>query len=422
MNYLAVGINYKNAPIRLREKFSAEEKIANETLGWLKNKSLINEAIFLGTCNRAEVYAVTDKSPDVHVDIQHALCANTGIDPTLTNNLWYTKVGEEAIRHLFRVASSLDSMVIGEAQILGQIKDAYFRARERKTTGPFIDRAMLHAIQIAKKIRAKTNIGKGQVSVASVAVDLTIEHFKDLSNLTVLVIGAGEMGALVVRQLKKRGAGKILIANRTFEKAVMIAEHAGGEVIAWENLDSGLVRADIIVSSTGSKNPVIGKEMVKTAIESRKRPLVIIDLGTPRDIAPQVAQIENVRLFNIDDLQKIAENNSAGRIDEAKKAEKLIAVESERFFSKLSRPRHMETIAVLNQKLEAIGEHETEKTFAKLQGITNEQRAIIKSGAKSIIAKISHDPIKELKDDGLNEPERQILTDALLRLFHLDEK
>lgn len=413
MEFFTLGINYQNTPVELREKFALNP---NQVLGKLKGRSLISEAVYLTTCNRSEVYAVSDKGSRAFVGVQRELCVDAGIDFSSIEDIWYIKTGSEALTHLCRVASSLDAMVVGEAQILGQLKDAYFKARECGTTGPFIDRAMLHAIQIAKKIRTETNIGKGQVSVASVAVDLAVRHLNDLSNLTVLVVGAGEMGALVVRQLKNHCAGKILVANRTFEKAAMIAEHTGGEAIQWENLSCGLERSDIVIASTGSKKPGIGEEMLK----NRSRPLVLIDLGTPRDISPQVAKIKNVHLFNIDDLKKIAKENGEKRIDEAKKAESLISRESERFFSQLSKPDYMTTVATLNQKLEAIGEQEVEKTLQRLSGLTDEQRETIKTGARSIIAKISYDPITELKGDDLNEIERQILSDALSRLFRLE--
>lgn len=422
MEFLAVGINYRKTPIELRECFSFEPDSACDLLARLKGESLVNEALYLGTCNRAEVYAVTDKDGSVCTELQDKLCAFARVDPFSTRDFWYSKTGTDAVRHLFRVASSLDAMVVGEAQILGQIKEAYFKARDQGTTGPFIDRAMLRAFQIARKIRSETEIGRGQVSVASVAVGLAVGHLKELSDLTVLVIGAGEMGALVVRQLKKHGTGRILVANRTFEKAAIIAEHTQGEAIEWSNLQSAINRADIIVSSTGAANPVIDKEMVAAATRSRVLPLVLIDLGTPRDMKPEISELENVRLFNIDDLSRVAKENGKRRESEAKKAETLVSEESEKFLIELSTPDFLTPIAMLNRKFAAICEQEIGKTLSKLQGITDDQRKTVEAGAQSIIAKILHEPVRELRNEGSDDLERQILSESLCRLFHLDEE
>jgi len=422
MEFLTIGINYQRTPVGLRERFALSPRLANEVLGRLKDGSVINEAIFLSTCNRAEIYAVTDRNREVCVDVQHELCANAGVDPMIAAPLWYVKNGPDAVRHLFRVASSLDAMVVGEAQVLGQIKDAYFNARECGTTGPFIDRAMLRAFYVARKVRRETGIGKGQVSVASVAVELAKKELRDLSDLTVLVIGAGEMGALIVRQLKKHGTGNILVANRTFAKAAMIAEHTGGEAIAWEDICCGLARADIVVSSTGSSEPVVDISLMQGICDPRSTPMVLIDLGTPRDIRPEVGNMKNVRLFNIDDLKKISEQNSESREKEAQRAEALVALESDRFFSELERPEFLTAISVLNQRFQTVGEQEIEKTLSRLTNLSEEEKTIIEAGARSIISKILHDPVRELKNDGSDDLERLLLAESLCRLFHLDEE
>ncbi len=422
MEFLTIGINHRKAPISLRERFAFEPDDAYEFLGRLKGSSIINEALYLATCNRFEIYAVTDGERSVGGKLRHELCVEAGVDPSSSADFWYEKTGPDAMRHLFRVASSLDAMVVGEAQILGQIKEAYSRAREQGTTGPFIDRAMLKAIGVAKKIRTETGIGKGQVSIASVAVDLAARHLEDLSNLTVLVVGAGEMGALVVRQLKKYGTGRILVANRTFEKAVLIAEHTGGEAIGWDDLSSAMRRADIIVSSTGANRPIIDEQMIAGAAKSRSRPMVIIDLGTPRDVKPEVSEIRNVHLFNIDDLSHIAKENSERRAMEAQKAEAMVSEESDKFFLELSKPEFLTTIAMLGRKLEALGAQEAEKTLAKLSGLDDRQKKIIEAGTQSIVAKILHDAARELKDGGSDDLERIILADTLCRLFRLNEE
>ena len=421
-DFIAIGINHQKSPIHLREKFAFGYNTANLFLAKLKNESVVSEALYLKTCNRSEIYAVAGKDESIHDKIKCELCKNADLHFSSIENLWYTKCGQEALKHLFRVASSLDSMVVGEAQVLGQIKEAYFNARNSGMTGPYIDHAMLHAIQVAKKIRTETGIGHGQVSIASIAVDLALKLLKDISNLTVFVMGAGEMGALVVRHLKKHGADRILVANRTFEKAKMIAEHAGGEVIPWENMVSGLKNADIIVSSTDTKCPIVNRETLLDVVSSRSKPLFIIDLGTPRNIDPDVAGISGIHLFNIDDLQEIANENSGKRKAEADKAEEFIIEESDVFYSELSKPYHLATIAMLDRKFAAIHEQELQKTIARLPELTDTQRKVISSGMQSVLSKILHDPVREMKNSGCEEIEIQILSDSLLRLFHLNEE
>lgn len=422
MDLFILGMDHRTTPIALRERFALHQDVAHKVLARLKDASLLNEAFFLSTCNRAEVYAVTEDKERGVKDLRSELCRHAGVDAKDALPLWYVKKGPDALSHLFRVASSLDAMVVGEAQILGQIKDAYFAARGMGITGPFIDRAMLKALQVAKKIRTVTRIGAGQVSVASVAAELATRTVKDLSCSTVLVLGAGEMGALVARHLKKAGAGRIIVANRTYEKARMIAEHSGGEAIDWKDLSCGLSRADIVVSSTGSRTHVIDKKMISRTMASRKRPLVMIDLGAPRDIAPDAAKIPRVHLFNMDDLRKVTETNTRKRAREAKKAERLVDEESKRFFLELSSPAHLTAISFLGQKFQAICDNELERTLSRLPGLSCKERDVVESGARSIVSKILHDPVRELKSGDGNDLERRLLSDSLCRLFRLSEE
>lgn len=423
MNFFTLGLNHRKTPIDIREKFAFNSNISAKILSDLKIRSLVDEAFYLNTCNRAEIYAVAGKNLGAPNDLMNTLCLSAGIDPFLVKPLWDIKDGKNALTHLFRVASSLDAMVVGETQILCQLKDAYFKARELKTTGPFINRALLRALNVAKKVRTETFISKGSVSVASVAVDLAQRCLNKLCNAAVLVIGSGEMGALVAKQLKEHGAGKILIANRSQKKAALVAEHAGGTVIDWEDLAYGISMADIIVSSTSSVDPVIDMHLLNDAIKLRTdglKPLLLIDLGSPRDISEDCAKIPHVSLFNIDDLKKIADKNNNARKKEAKKAEEIVADEAARFIAEISSSRPAATIAMLNQKFEDLRSKEIEKTFSKLLHLSLKDREIIEAGTKSIISKIIHDPVKEIKNAGKCDFERRLIADFLACIFRLD--
>jgi glutamyl-tRNA reductase len=425
MNFFSLGLNHRRTPVEIREKFTFDPAVSAKIFSGLKKKSLVKEALYLNTCNRAEVYAVAGKNLCAPDDLTNSLCSSADINPSFVKPFWDLKNGEDAVRHLFRVASSLDAMVIGETQILCQLKDAYFTARELKMTGPFINRALLRALNVAKKVRTETLISKGSVSVASVAVDLAERCLGKLCDTAILVIGTGEMGALVARQLKKHGAGKILIANRSQNKAAIIAEHTGGTAINWEDLAYGISMADIIVSSTASKTPVIDRHLLNHAIKLRKpglKPPVFIDLGSPRNISKDCAKIPQINLFNIDDLRKIADENNRARKTEAKKAEDIVAGEAARFLAEISDLSPVGAIAMLNRKFEDLRSREIEKTFSKLTHLSPADREIIEAGTRSIISKILYDPVREIKDAGKCGFERRLISDFLTGLFRLKKE
>lgn len=410
-NFFAIGINHENAPVNLREYFAYTPAVSEKILRKLKKRSLVEEVFYLTTCNRSELYAVPGQKLTNTDQLKDALFKDA-------SHLTYTKKGKEAINQLFRVAASLDAMVVGETQILGQIKDAYFNAYKNGFTGPFINRTMLRAIYVAKKVRSGTDIAKGAISVASVAVNLAKRCLKNLSSSSVLVIGAGEMGALVVKQLKKEGVDKIIVVNRSWEKACLIAAHTKGEAFAWEDLSCAISKADIVISSTGSSSPIINKN----TIGNRSFPLVLIDLGIPRDMAEDINELKEATLFNIDDLQNIARENNEYRFQAAKDAENIISQEVAKYVGEISHSESLAAIAMLNQKCEEIRKQELEKTLMQLPDLTPRQKDIISAGTKATISKIFNNPIREIKEPHKSRWEKDLLSDAIYKLFHLDEE
>lgn len=326
MHYLVVGLSHKTAPVAIRERLAIPSSKIGESLRRLLSQD-VQEGMILSTCNRVEACLV---SPSIErgVNAMHDLLWETGqmkreeLEPYL-----YIKPDKEAIQHLFRVTSSLDSMVIGEPQIGGQVKTAYAQALEHKTTGRFLNRLVPRALHVAKKVRRETALGRYPVSVSYTAVVLASKIFDHLQEKTVLILGAGEMSELAALHFKKRGT-KILIANRTRERAVSLAEKLNGEVIGLDQVSARLVEADILLTSVQTERYLIGVEEMKRVIAERKgRSVFLIDLGVPRNIDPEVNRVENVYLYNIDDLQGIVTANQREREEEAKKADRMIEEE-----------------------------------------------------------------------------------------------
>lgn len=416
MNFFITGLNHKTTPLDIRERFAFDYKKAFSILHGLLKHNIVKESFYLNTCNRAEFYAVSDKDIPNYSDIQNIFCKHAGVKPPLSSNAWNLKTGEEAVNHLFCVAASLDSMVVGETQILGQIKSAYLQAIKNKTTGPFLNHLIMHAITTAKRVRTETDISKGLVSVASVAVEMISRSLGTIANSTMLVIGAGETAALIVRQLKKYGAGRIVVVNRTFENAVALAQHAGGEAVPWQKISSALEEADVVISSTSSPAPIISN---KTFSQVTAKPRVIIDLGTPRDVAPEIEKIDGVSLFDIDKLKNIAADGNNKRVTEAKKAKELIIEETGRFMIEVSRRKELSTIAILNGEFKLIQQRELNRIFKKIPGLTEKERKVITAGVNSIISNALKNPRNQFMDERNDNIKRLLWSDTILELFNL---
>ncbi len=333
MKLFVVGINHKTAPVEIRERLSfAKRDIANANRR-LKERVRLEEGLILSTCNRVEIYAVANSREKDHVnEIKCFLSEYHGIDPLELENRLYMFKGEETVRHLFKVASGLDSMVIGEMEILGQVKDAYQDAVESKTSGKVLNRLLQKAFSTAKKIRTDTFISRGAVSVSSVAVRLAEKILGDLADKKVFIIGAGNVAEQLMVYLKKDGIQSISVANRTFEKAHALADNFGAVAVRFEDLWERLIDTDIVITSTGAPHSIIHKQDIADLMPKRKqKPLFIIDLAVPRDVDVEAGRIDNVYLYDIDDLKKIVDKNLALRHSELDNCQRIIPESSRRF-------------------------------------------------------------------------------------------
>ena len=394
MQLALVGLSHKTAPVEIREKLAFNADDLGNALRSLVSCDGISEAMILSTCNRVEVLA---EAPDEGA-IRDFLCAYHRIsNETVTNHL-YTLRNNEVIRHVFRVAASLDSMVVGEPQILGQVKEAYRFATEAGTVGMHLGSVMDRAFAVAKKVRTETGIAQSAVSVSYAAVELARKIFGDLSGKSVMIIGASKMGELAARHLKRAGVSMVMVTNRTFERAVEMAQLFEGAAVQFEQLNDHLDRADIVISSTGAPHFVITKPNAEQIIRRRKnRPMFFIDIAVPRDIDPAVNEIDNVFLYDIDDLQQVVDENMAERVKEASRAEEIVDYEVEAFCTRLRTRAVVPTIVELQDQLERLRRAEIERNRKHLGPMTPEQQEAVDRITRSMVNKILHHPISHLK-------------------------
>jgi len=325
MNILILGLNHRTAPIEIRERVSFSEQKLPEALRTLKDCDDIKESLILSTCNRTELYTVAKDVSGGFNSMKNFLNSFHKIPTQEITDYLYTYNNKEAVRHLFRVAASLDSMIVGETQIFGQVKDAYFKAKEANTIGKGLNNLFEEAIRIGKKVRTKTQIGKGAVSTSTAAIELAKKIFESLTDKRVLIIGAGKIGELTVKNLYSRGVSAVLVANRTWQRAQELAAAFKGKAIKFERILEELKNTDIVISSTSAGHFLIKFEDIQRLMQERNNlPLFMIDLGLPRNIDPQINKIDNVYLYNIDDLAGVADANIKERQREARRAEEII--------------------------------------------------------------------------------------------------
>lgn len=415
---LLLGLNHQTAPVALREclAFSAEETAA--ALEDLVRRPCIREALVLSTCNRVEVLVTCDDPARAIAELEGFISEFKRLPIEEFRPALYRHVDHDAVRHLFRVASSLDSMVVGEPQILGQIKTAYAAATQRRTSGVILNRLLHRTFFVAKRIRTETGIGDHAVSISYAATELARKIFGALEGRRVLLIGAGEMAELAVEHLIRHRAGAILVANRTFAHGVALAQRFGGQAIRIEEIQGRLTEVDIIISSTGAPGFVMVPSQVSAVLRHRRnRPLFFIDIAVPRDIDPRINRLSNVYVYDIDDLKGVVEENIQDRQQEALKAERIIDEAVLRFSQWRQSLEVVPTIVALHRKLELIAEAEIKKT---LQGSKEPpDEAALGRMAAAMINKFLHDPTQTLKSDG-RHGNRQELLDAIQRLFNLD--
>jgi glutamyl-tRNA reductase len=420
MNILVVGLSHKTAPVEIRERVAFAPTAMERPLRELLGLPAIAEGLIVSTCNRVELYA-TSRDPEAALSqMRRFLSAFHGLDAEVIGQHLYEYQGEEAIRHLFRVASSLDSMVIGEPQILGQIKTSYGYAAEFKTAGLILNRFLHKAFSVAKRVRTETSIASNAVSVSFAAVELARKIFGTLDGKNVLIIGAGEMCELAARHFVNNGVSQVFVTNRTLERAQKLAEEFNGRALPFDDFADHLHQIDIVLTSTGAPTFILGHKKVEEVIRLRKnKPMFFIDIAVPRDIDPKVNDIANVYLYDVDDLQGVVAANLKERHKEAKKAEAIIDQEIGQFFRWLSSLEVVPTIVALRKRLDEIRQGELEKTLGSLKGLDDKQRRSIEALASAIVNKVLHQPTTILKE-AQNNGNADTYVDAVRTLFNLE--
>ncbi|MDV7763431.1 glutamyl-tRNA reductase [Peribacillus simplex] len=421
MHILAVGINYKTAPVEIREKLSFNEAELAEAMKALKNKKSILENIIISTCNRTEIYAVGDQLHTSRYYIKEFLSEWFNIDKEEFSKYLFIYEGDGAVEHLFSVICGLNSMILGETQILGQVRTSYMLGQKDDTIGTVFNHLFKQAITLAKKAHSETDINTNAVSVSYAAVELAKKIFGGLNGKNVLILGAGKMGELAIQNLHSNGADSITVINRTFQKAVDLAERFNGTAKQLQELQCALVEADILITSTGSKDLLVTKEMMTYVNKLRKgRPIFMVDIAVPRDLDPTLAELENIFLYDIDDLEGIVQANIEERKKAAEKIELMIESEIVDFNQWINLLGVVPVISSLREKSLSIQQETMESIERKLPHLSERDKKVLNKHTKSIINQMLKDPIlyaKELAD----EPNAKEQLNNFVKIFHLEE-
>lgn len=389
------GMSHRSAPVEVRERVAFPPCAGRAFLRRLKEEGTVSEAVLISTCNRTELYAVVEEE-GAREGVLDALAEDRGVERDSLEKDTYWITDAEAARHLYRVASSLDSMIVGEAQILGQVREAYRAATEERTAGPILNRLFHTSLRIGKKVRSETGIGDSSLSVPHVAVKLAGEVFGSLAGRRALVLGAGDMSELVIKHLKARGVADVRIANRTPERAALLAERVGGRAVGFGSLAEELPRVDVVVSSTGSGDWVVGHEVVARALEVRDEPLFFVDIAVPRDVDPEVQNLERAYVYDIDDLRSVVDHNADHRGAAAVEGEAMIGPAVVEFMSWLSTLHVVPLIRELRGEAEVIRQHELSRATKRMD-LSPEEVEAIERLSHALVNKLLHGPISELK-------------------------
>jgi glutamyl-tRNA reductase len=399
MGLFVTGLSHRNAPVAVREQLAVEEDKLREFLHDLKAADVLREVVVLSTCNRVEVYGVADAPGEAPAFAFRALCRYRGVELAAVEPLLYTHLDADAVRHAFRVAASLDSMIVGEPQILGQVKDAFALAQACETVGPQLHLLFSQAFHVAKRVRTETEIARHAVSVSFAAVELAKKIFEGLGGRAVLLVGAGKMSELAAKHLAEQGAFPIYVANRTWSRARDMARALSGTAVPWDELTTALAGADIVVTSTGASEPVVTRAMVSGVMYGRRgRPLFFIDIAVPRDVEAGVDCLDDVYRYDIDDLKQVVDANLCERAREAQRAEALVEREVSKFVARQGDVEVIPTIVSLRARLEEIRVGEVRKTLARLPDAGPQTRAAIDALSTAMMNKILHAPITKLRD------------------------
>jgi glutamyl-tRNA reductase len=423
MRFQLIGVNHKSAPLEVRERLAIPESRLPDTCRDLIAYAGIEEGMVISTCNRVEIIAHTTNG---HADLRGFLHHHFHLSADELDSHLYEFREKDAVRHLFRVASSLDSMVVGEAQILGQVKEAYATARAVGAVRGQLDQLFSRAFAVAKRVRSETAVGSSSVSIASVAVELAKKIFGTLEGKTVFIVGAGKMSELAARHLMAHGCASIFVSNRTYERAVGLAQKFNGQAIKFDDLYSSCDRADIVITSTGSPHAIFRREHGEQFLSRRKnKPMFFIDIAVPRDVAPDMAKLDGIFTYDIDDLQQAVTSHVADRRKEAELAEAIITAEVDKFEVRFEARLHtldvVPTIVSLQDHLETIRQAEIDRVRGRMGTLTPDQEIALEALTRGIINKVMHTPITTLKT-AAKESEATTVVDVVRRLFNLHDK
>lgn len=421
MKLSITGLNHRSAPVEVRERLAFDARSLGEALGELLRKPGISEGLILSTCNRVEVAVTSPDGNDPKAVVEEFLAARRGLDAGSLAPYLYHFQDAEAIRHLFRVAASLDSMVVGEPQILGQLKAAYATAKAHGAVGGWMEAILTRAFSVAKRVRTETGIGENPVSISSTAVDLARQIFGSLAERRVMVVGAGKMAELAVRCLRSAGVRQIYVTNRTIERARAMAEAFDGVVVEYDRFLDALPGMDIVLTSSAAPFYLLRKDHMRRVLEARRnRPVFLIDIAVPRNVDPAVNELDNVFLYDIDDLQRVADANMGERRKRAELAERIVAEEVERMVARLKAREVTPTIVQLQERLEQIRQAELARYRSRLGPLSPEQRDAIEALTRGMLAKLAHGPITELRRQA-GQAEGFHTVELIRRIFRLDE-
>jgi glutamyl-tRNA reductase len=419
MALILVGVNHRTAPVQVRERLSISDNRLAEAVGELRTHGGVAGAALLSTCNRVEV-VVSASSEDVTSSIVEWLAERAGAERTeLENHLYVLRHGD-VVKHLFRVAAGLDSMILGEPQIGGQVRGAFGISRDAGALDPVLQQLFDHTMRVAKRVRGETGIGEHAVSVPYAAVELAKKIFGDLRGLEVLLLGAGEMAELTAEHLAAHEVQQVFVANRAFERAAELARRFHGAAVEFDAVPRRLETSDIVIASTAAPHFVVTSEQVAQAFDARKRRnLFLIDLSVPRNLDPDIARLAGVYLYNIDDLQLVVDGNRDLRVQKADEAEAIVAQEVEAFRRRLASQDAVPTIVELQARLEEIRAAELEKCLRRLGPLSTEQRETVEMLTTQIVNKILHYPILQLKESAHEPQERESLRKTIRKIFGL---
>ena len=419
MNLFLLGASHHSAPIDFRERIDFTRRGVPEALGEIGRRTALHEAVVLSTCNRSEIYTVCENPRHARQTLTSFLSGFHDVhESELTPHL-YARNDADVVRHLFRVAAGLDSLVVGEPQILGQVKEAFTLASDLRRTGTLFNRLFPWSFAAGKRVRSETGLGEGAVSVSYASIALARKIFGRLENLRVLLVGAGEMAELTATHLRSQQVRQISVANRTVSHAKTLAGRVGGAVVPWERIASELTACDIVVAATGSASPIITRADVEAAMRPRRdRPLFIIDIGVPRDVDPTSSGIEQVFLYNIDDLRSIVQENLARRQSRVDRAESMIDDEVNRFMAWLRSRAAIPTVVALRERFEAVRQSELERLKPKLAGLSPAAQARIEEITRLLVEKLLSAPTERLKA-ATDEEDVAAYAEMLNHLFKL---